>query len=509
MHIYNEEELLIPALFEIFLNNRKISISDLIKRLSERLKPEGEDTKILFGRNDTKFSQKVRNLISHKKIYPKYVDYDKSNHLVSINDVGEKFLKKQDYFIENINKENMVSNNISVSSNEYDDNQNDNEFDSYEIEVKDIIDMKNDFVNEKLSFSCYELYRKYQLYKQGKKIGVIILDGEFQRNNVWGRKMNSRLIESILIGIPIPLIYVFEDKDHNYIVLDGKQRLSAIFDYFDNKYKLNDLEFLGSKLNNKKYRDLKNDDEKFASKIEDTQLNFVIIKNETSEIIKLKTFERINQQGKRLTPQELRHALHQGKSSALLKKISDKETILSDSFRTQMKDRLFILRYISIRLLYIRQLYKYPWDRPNETISYIPVEYREINQFLGDAMDAINTFSDKQIDEIEEDFWFSFHKAKEVFQSSAFQLESNKSNMIIFEYSLLIISLTRNLKMSNEDLYDLFEKYKQSDNNVNITNEENVETPFIKNIKYHRDSKENFNQRIEWLKILLRNNHND
>ena len=76
--IYSEEDLVIPALFELyFAEDNKLSTTMLIDRLSTALEPTGLDVENLFGRNDSRFSQKVRNLISHRKICPHYADYVK------------------------------------------------------------------------------------------------------------------------------------------------------------------------------------------------------------------------------------------------------------------------------------------------------------------------------------------------------------------------------------------------------------------------------------------------
>ena len=73
----------------------------------------------------------------------------------------------------------------------------------------------------------------------------LILDDSFQRaGDVWGTKDKVKLIESILMDIPIPFIYLAEGKKGNLIVIDGRQRLTALFDYLDNKYLVQNNHFL-------------------------------------------------------------------------------------------------------------------------------------------------------------------------------------------------------------------------------------------------------------------------
>ena len=90
--------------------------------------------------------------------------------------------------------------------------------------------------------SVFQLKRKYD--KQPKPL--LVLDPEFQREEVWNPKQKSELIESILMGIPLPLIYVKEDNNGVCIIVDGRQRLTTIFDFMNEKFKLTSLKILGN-----------------------------------------------------------------------------------------------------------------------------------------------------------------------------------------------------------------------------------------------------------------------
>lgn len=72
--------------------------------------------------------------------------------------------------------------------------------------------------------------------------GRIVVDPEWQRRYVWDRKRASRLIESFLIELPVPVIYLATNQDNQYEVIDGLQRLTSVFDFFDNKFSLVGLE---------------------------------------------------------------------------------------------------------------------------------------------------------------------------------------------------------------------------------------------------------------------------
>ncbi len=486
---YTEEDLIDPALFQMYKRGGKITTGELIKELINVLKPTGQDAELLFGRKDNRFSQKVRNLISHKKIYPKYVEYDGDNSLMSINSEGEQRLFASNYFLYNSNK---------LTENSYDE-QNDEDLSPID-ESDDFENIDKKYVEcEPVNYSVYELKRRYDRAKLNNSNGVIKLDDSFQRNTVWTRKQKSQLIESLLLGIPIPYIYVYEGKNSNLIVIDGRQRLSAIFDFLDNKYSLTGLEFL-TKLDGKKCKDLVDnlleDLEKFKAKLEDAHLHVIKVGFETSEIFKLKIFQRVNQGGTKLNNQELRHALHQGAITNMLKELSDSLDILSSvSAKSRMKDRYLILRYISMRLYILNQL-KFYGNKGN-----LNIPYNEINTFLANSMDAINTFDDKQMLEIKIDFVESYKLALELLGDKAFRLEENSPiNMILFEITLLFISLSKAKHVSLDNLSCMIDDFKNYDKE-NIDSDGN--TPFFQNIKYHRDSKKNFEERIEWLNNII------
>lgn len=103
---------------------------------------------------------------------------------------------------------------------------------------------------DKADRSLSELHRWYNT-------GRIILDPEWQRNYVWDRTRASKLIESFLLDIPVPVVYLAKTDDGKYEVIDGLQRLTTVFDFFENKYKLRRLD-MRSDLVGKSFKDYPN-----------------------------------------------------------------------------------------------------------------------------------------------------------------------------------------------------------------------------------------------------------
>lgn len=150
----------------------------------------------------------------------------------------------------------------------------------------------------------------------------IDLEPKFQRREVWDDKRKSKFIESIILGLPIPQIILAERKDRKgtYIVIDGKQRLLSIRQFFSSiddtsfpRLKLKGLNSLNN-LNNKSFLDLQSDSTltDFATLIENQPIRTIVIKNWPNEAFLYNVFLRLNTGSLPLAPQELRQALHPG-----------------------------------------------------------------------------------------------------------------------------------------------------------------------------------------------------
>lgn len=135
-----------------------------------------------------------------------------------------------------------------------------------------------------------------------------IIVPEFQRKYVWTRNQASRLIESLIIQCPIPVIYLDQEDDGTLKVIDGNQRLMSIQLFFENGFRLRGLKAFPD-LNGFLFREL---DHRFQSHIENRTLRCITILKETHPQIKFDVFERLNTGAVQLNPQELRHGLYHG-----------------------------------------------------------------------------------------------------------------------------------------------------------------------------------------------------
>ena len=178
---------------------------------------------------------------------------------------------------------------------------------------------------------------------------------EIQRNeNLWGPDKQSRLMESLMLKIPLPLFYVAADADENWKIIDGLQRMSTIRNFMigqnsnKGKAKLEQLEFL-TEYNTKTIDDLP---DKYQNRIKDTEFQFAVISATTPPEVQRAIFKRLNTGGLFLSAQEIRHALYYHKNTASLLK----EMVESDEFKeatdnsiddSRMAGQELVLRFIA------------------------------------------------------------------------------------------------------------------------------------------------------------------
>jgi hypothetical protein len=153
------------------------------------------------------------------------------------------------------------------------------------------------------------------------------LNPEYQRRKRWTNKQKSLLIESFIINVPIPPIFLYEVEYAVYEVMDGLQRLTAIYDFYKEKFALEGLEYW-SELEGKKYSQLPDN---VKAGIDRRYLSSIILLEETAkdkekaEELKQIVFERLNSGGEKLTPQETRNALYNGRFNQMCVKLAENE----------------------------------------------------------------------------------------------------------------------------------------------------------------------------------------
>ena len=238
---------------------------------------------------------------------------------------------------------------------------------------------------------------------------------DFQRLRVWTPVQKSRLIESVLLRIPLPAFYFSSDPEGGLQVVDGLQRLSTIHDFVRGGqtkkefFALNDLEYLQDQLGGKDFRALNSP--LWTRRINTTQIIANVIDPQTPYRVKFDIFKRINTGGSPLTPQEIRHCLSKPQSRALLRKLTlNKAFIAATAGRltgnVRMVDREVVLRFSAFR------------DHPGlENYS----RYESMDDFLNTATQILDEASEDTVSQIEAEFENSMNNAYIIFGRHAFR----------------------------------------------------------------------------------------
>ncbi|WP_089725368.1 DUF262 domain-containing protein [Candidatus Thiosymbion oneisti] len=252
----------------------------------------------------------------------------------------------------------------------------------------------------------------------------IDLNPDFQRKGgIWSKRGKSRLIESLLLNIPLPVFYVASDADGNWIVVDGLQRLTALNQFIrERAFALEGLEFL-KQFNGQKFGDLPRP---MQRRILESEPVFHIIQASSSKAVTQTIFKRINTGGMPLSAQEIRHALYQGPVTKLLKELAAGEAFLRATGGSmkddRMADRECVLRYLAFS---IRGIDAY--DKP------------DLDKFLSDTMEQLNEKDEQSFVGYRAGFERAMERAFQIFGGLGFRRQrrgwSGKSpiNKALFE----------------------------------------------------------------------------
>lgn len=234
----------------------------------------------------------------------------------------------------------------------------------------------------------------------------INMNTEFQREgNLWSEEKQSRLIESILLGLPLPAFY-FDTSNKQWDIIDGLQRCCSIQNFcVDKKLKLKGLEFLGRRneevyLEGKGFDDL---DRTLQRSIITRPITVNKIKK-ASKSVRYILFKRLNTGGLELTAPEIRNAIYQGKPADVIKSLANLDSFLDATERKiptkRMQDRDFVSRFVAFYLIDFQK--------------YEP----GLDDFINKSMEILEKTDAKQL---EKDFTSALKLAQDIFGNDAFR----------------------------------------------------------------------------------------
>ena len=208
--------------------------------------------------------------------------------------------------------------------------------------------------------------------------GQFIMDPDFQRDFIWPVDKQSKLIESVIMRIPLPVFYIAENEDGRMVVVDGLQRLSTFRNFVDDGLRLRLPDH--PDLNGKQFTDLES---RFKNRIEDCNLTLYVIDSKAPERARLDIFDRVNS-GVPLSRQQMRNCLCMGQATRFLKEEAERplfeEATGGSLNRAQMRDREFINRFCGFQL-----------QSPND--------YRgDMDLFLSETLKRMNALEQGELD---------------------------------------------------------------------------------------------------------------
>ena len=230
-----------------------------------------------------------------------------------------------------------------------------------------------------------------------------LLKPELQRYYVWEKPEASRFIESILLGLPVPSVFLANTPDDKKLIIDGYQRIMTVYDYVkegiwrkDGKvFRLSNTEKINLRFRNKSFKEL---DEKDQRRIKSTTIHAIMFEQKApndNDTSLYQVFERINTGGRALMPQEIRNCVNQGGFNSLLFDLNNNQNwrILfgKPEVDPRMRDMEFILRFLALDTDFIKN---------NESSSISLKKY--LNEFMG----ASSSQSQQTVEERRDKFNF-------------------------------------------------------------------------------------------------------
>ncbi|NRD18604.1 DUF262 domain-containing protein [Winogradskyella eckloniae] len=261
------------------------------------------------------------------------------------------------------------------------------------------------------NFSVFEINRMMTVSND------IDLNPDFQRNLVWDNTRKSALIESILLGIPIPVFYFAESKSGRYNVVDGLQRLSTIKQYLNNEFYLKKLEHLGEECNGKYYME---DDKqpkskrkflerKYSRRLENAQFIVNVIEYASPQKVKYDIFKRLNTGGRPLNKQEVRNCIANNDVRSVLKKMANSTEFVTATNNSVNDNRMdaqeLALRFIAFRM------------EQDDKIVY----GGNMNSFLDETIDLINELEILELEKYSQEFLNSMNICYHLFAEYSFR----------------------------------------------------------------------------------------
>lgn len=261
----------------------------------------------------------------------------------------------------------------------------------------------------------------------------INLSPDFQRNAIWDNRRKCRLIESILLRIPLPVFYFSADKEGKLSVVDGLQRLTAIKEFMDNKLPLSALEYLDSCVGCTYNNGNNKLDERLYRRFNLTQITINIIDSSSPTRVKYDIFRRLNTGGRPLNAQELRNCLASNALRKTLKEMAQSETFKNATTRS-ISDERMEAQECALRFMYFRYLQKH---HRNGIEGYSGIMDVDLDAFVDQVSSDKNFPYDEYIKDYERamtnaQYLFGRHAFRKVYKETEYESDRSVINKALF-----------------------------------------------------------------------------
>lgn len=327
------------------------------------------------------------------------------------------------------------------------------------------IKLTNDEINEKYKKGEVRIITEQARYPLNTIVNMVnsddyILNPEFQRRHRWDATRKSKLIESFIMNVPIPPIFLYEREYSVYEVMDGLQRLTAISQFYEDRFALQDL-VEWKELNGLKYSQLP---EQIKKGIDRRYISSIILLQETAKSeteanrLKQLVFERINSGGEKLKAQEIRNALFPGGLNNLTISLSRnkyfcklwdipepddteletgqaRQEVIEDKYFKDMSDAELVLRFFAYRQIeqwqgntmefFLDEFLKKGNEQFDEQVL------NNLKKTFNDTVEfAYNLFEEKAfwLHRNREEKWFHYERPTKILYDPLMQVLSNNLN---------------------------------------------------------------------------------
>lgn len=379
---------------------------------------------------------------------------------------------------------------------------------NYDINPDDNLPKNDAEINEKYKKGEVRIITEQARYPLNTIVNLVesddyILNPEFQRRHRWDNNRKSKLIESFIMNVPIPPVFLYEFDYSKYEVMDGLQRLTAISQFYKNEFKLEGLSEW-KELNGYKYIDLP---EQIRKGIDRRYISSIILLQETAKSkveanrLKQLVFERINSGGEKLKSQEIRNALYPGKLNTLTIKLArnshfcklwnipepDQEELTSGKLRQDviqnqyfqdMSDAELVLRFFAYRQLNQWQGNTLELFLDDFLIcgnnNFSEETIRQLGKLFEETIELANNIFDEKafwLHRTREDKWFYYERATKIVYDPLMQVLSNlldKKDQLINQK----IYILENLENFHKQHYEIFKG--RDTNKTKVTNRINT-----------------------------------